>query len=358
MENNNLASERQIEYIKRLASKANVQVNTDNLTQYQASELIKKLSDMQPKEQTPAQNNAPASQEQPKQESNNAVVESHSSALQVVEKNISDKVFNQINVLQNEQGLVLPKGYNVSNALKSAYLTLASGGLLNTDQTALAQALLDMCIQGLTPAKRQCYFIKYENKVQMMRSYFGDRSACINAGVAEEIQANIIYEGDKVDVYYVNDRMKVEHTTNWANFEKPIIGAYAWAILPDGTKIYDIMTMTRIKKSWSMSKNTTNNKLQNNYTDDACKRTVIRHLAKNLFNSSGDNEVISQSYNRTTEDEYDNEKNEYKENSIDAVIEKQEQLNASESFDVVDDETGEVNNNADTNIFGEFIDRK
>ena len=354
MENNNLASERQIEYIKRLASKANVQVNTDNLTQYQASELIKKLSDMQPKEQTPTQNNAPASQEQPKQESNNAVVESHSSALQVVEKNISDKVFNQINVLQNEQGLVLPKGYNVSNALKSAYLTLASGGLLNTDQTALAQALLDMCIQGLTPAKRQCYFINYGGKVNMMRSYFGDRSVCINAGIVEEIQANIIYQDDVVNVNYVNDRMTVEHTTNWANFEKPIIGAYAWAILPDGTKIYDIMTISRIKKSWSMSKNTTNNKLQNNYTDDACKRTVIRHLAKNLFNSSGDNEVITRSYNETTENEYDN-KREFQNATIEEVKDVQEQVNASQEFKV-DDEIEENGN--DANLFNGFIDRK
>lgn len=346
MENNNLASEKQIEFLKKLGYTG----NTDGLSSNDASYLIQQMvGGSKPRNE----NKEAEMHNTPKQET--AVVESHSSALQVTEKNISDKVFNQINVLQNEQGLVLPKGYNVSNALKSAYLTLASSGLLNTDQTALAQALLDMCIQGLTPAKRQCYFIKYENKVQMMRSYFGDRSACINAGVAEEIQANIIYEGDKVDVYYVNDRMTVEHKTNWANFEKPIVGAYAWAVLPDGTKIYDIMTMARIKKSWSMSKNTTNNKLQNNYTDDACKRTVIRHLAKNLFNSSGDNEVISQSYNRTTEDEYVNEKNEYKENSIDAVIEKQEQLNASESFDVVDDETGEV---AQDGNFEEFINRK
>jgi len=331
MEDFKPASEKQIALLKKMGIEV-----FEGITMQEASALIKEHSDIRPQQTTDVQQ---TQQQAPKQESNNAVVETHSSALQVTEKNISDKVFNQINVLQNEQGLVLPKGYNVANALKSAYLTLASSGLLNTDPVALAQALLDMCIQGLTPAKRQCYFIKYENKVQMMRSYFGDRSACINADVAEEIQANIIYEGDTVDVSYVNDRMKVEHTTSWDNFGKPIIGAYAWAILPDGTKIYDIMTMDRIKKSWSMSKNVTNNKLQNNYTDDACKRTVIRHLAKNLFNSSGDNEVITRSYNRTTEDEYDNNR-EFLKADINEVHDEQDKLNASINVD----ENGNIQN--------------
>ena len=344
MENNNLASEKQIEFLKKLGYTG----NTDGLSSNDASYLIQQMvGGSKPRNE----NKEAEMHNTPKQET--AVVESHSSALQVAEKNISDKVFNQINILQNEQGLVLPNNYNVSNALKSAYLTLAGSNLLNTDQTALAQALLDMCIQGLTPAKRQCYFINYGGKVNMMRSYFGDRSVCINAGIVDEIQANIIYQDDVVNVNYVNDRMTVEHTTNWANFEKPIVGAYAWAILPDGTKIYDIMTIDRIKKSWAMSKNNTNNKLQSSFTDDACKRTVIRHLAKNLFNSSGDNEVITRSYNETTENEYDN-KREFQNATIEEVKDVQEQVNASQEFKV--DEIEENSN--DANLFNGFIDRK
>ena len=344
MENNNLASEKQIEFLKKLGYTG----NTDGLSSNDASYLIQQMvGGSKPRNE----NKEAEMHNTPKQET--AVVETHSSALQVAEKNISDKVFNQINILQNEQGLVLPNNYNVSNALKSAYLTLAGSNLLNTDQTALAQALLDMCIQGLTPAKRQCYFINYGGKVNMMRSYFGDRSVCINAGIVDEIQANIIYQDDVVNVNYVNDRMTVEHTTNWANFEKPIVGAYAWAVLPDGTKIYDIMTIDRIKKSWAMSKNNTNNKLQSSFTDDACKRTVIRHLAKNLFNSSGDNEVITRSYNETTENEYDN-KREFQNATIEEVKDVQEQVNASQEFKV--DEIEENSN--DANLFNGFIDRK
>lgn len=345
MENNNLASPKTIDYLKKLGYEG----DTSNLSQEDASALIQQIAGGSKPRSENKGTEKPTTTNHP----SNAVVETHSSALQVAEKNISDKVFNQINVLQNEQGLILPNNYNVSNALKSAYLVLAGNGLLNTDQTALAQALLDMCIQGLTPAKRQCYFINYGGKVNMMRSYFGDRSVCINAGIVDEIQANIIYQDDVVNVNYVNDRMTVEHTTNWANFEKPIVGAYAWAVLPDGTKIYDIMTIDRIKKSWSMSKNNTNNKLQSSFTDDACKRTVIRHLAKNLFNSSGDNEVITRSYNETTENEYDN-KREFQNATIEEVKDVQEQVNASQEFKV----DGEIEENGNDGNFEEFIDRK
>ena len=250
-DNNKLASEKQINYLRHLG----YQGNTEGMTSAECSALISELAGNKPQQTTNVQQ---IQQQAPKQESNSAVVETHSAALQVKEKNISDKIFNQIEILQKEQGLILPANYNVANALKSAYLNLAANDLLKTDQTSLAQALLDMVIQGLTPAKRQCYFINYNNNVNMMRSYFGDKAVCINAGIVQDIQANVIYQDDEVDVSYVNDRLTVNHKTSWDNFGKPIIGAYAWAILPDGTKIYDIMTIDRIKKSWEMSKNINN----------------------------------------------------------------------------------------------------
>lgn len=49
---------------------------------------------------------------------------------------------------------------------------------------------------------------------------------------------------------------------------------------------------------------------------------------------------------------------EVKNDSLEDVIAEQININASESFDVVDDETGEVNNDADNNLFGEFINSK
>ena len=334
MENNNLfnpASEAQINYLKRLGYTG----NTEGMTSSECSTLIQQLVKAQSEDVTKTN----TKKETPKTTTQMAA---SGTVNAIVEKNISDKVINQISNLVDNQGLVLPKNYNPTNALKSAYLKLAENNLLNTDQTALAEALLNMCIQGLNPAKNQCYFINYGGKVNMMRSYFGDRTVAINTGLVKDVQANVIYEGDEVNVFYENDYIKIEHKTNWENLSNPIKGAYAFAILPDGSKRYDIMTIDRIKKSWSMSKNQTNNKLQTQFNDDACKRTVIRHLVKMIFNETGDSEAVVESYNKTTADEYDNSK-EYEHNNnkevIDIQVEKTGKKSLYEDSEVMEDDT-------------------
>ena len=233
----------------------------------------------------------------------------NNNSLQLATKQITDTVLKAVDNMTKNNGLILPKGYNPTNALKSAYLKLVENDLLDTDKNALASALLNMCIQGLNPAKNQCYFIKYNNKVTLMRSYFGDRTSCLNSGLVKDIQAHVIYEGDKVDLNYDEGYLKVNHQTSFENMDKPIKGAYAVAVLPDGSRLYDIMTIDRIKKSWAMSKNFgEKNKFQNSFSDDACMRTVIRHLVKNIFNQSCEDNATIDSYCKTTADEYDNEK--------------------------------------------------
>ena len=198
--------------------------------------------------------------------------------------------------------------------------------------TALAEALLTMVIKGLNPLKNQCYFINFGGKVNMMRSYFGDRTVAINTGLVKDIDANIIYDGDVVNISYENSRLKVEHIAKWENYGGNIVGAYAYAVMPDGTTRYDIMKLDRIKKSWQMSKNNTNNKLQTNFTDDACKRTVIRHLVKMIFNETCDSQAVVESYNKTTQDEYVND--DYKQSGINAVSDEQNAKNGKRKADI------------------------
>lgn len=321
MENNLFkpASDKQLAYLIRLGYEG----ETDNLTSEECSRLIAEYTAKEVEQK-----------QEPKPTTATKQEVAQTTKYELQEKNISDEVLNRLNGLVETQGLVLPDGYNPANALKSAYLLFVKNDLLkSTTKESQAQALLDMCIQGLNPAQNQCYFIKYGSEVNMMRSYFGDRTACKNAGVAQEIEANIIYKGDTVDVYYQdNSKMKVEHKTAWENMSNEIIGAYAYAKLPNGEMVYDIMTIDRIKKSWSMSKNNTNNKLQQNYTDDACKRTVIRHLAKNLFNSATDTPIV-ESYNRSTKEEYDNNR-EFINTSVREVKESQKQQNGTKDLGI------------------------
>lgn len=273
------------------------------------------------------------------QNSNNKITlqSTNSKVSKATKQELTDKVFTSLQKQKNN-GLVLPKNYNVANALNFAYLKLSQSGLLNTEnQASLANALLDMCVQGLNPAKNQCYFIEYNKNVTMMRSYFGDRAACIQSGLVKDIQANVIYEGDEVNTYYNDGYLIVEHKTDFKNMNNSIIGAYAFAVLPDGKKLYDIMPIERIKKSWAMSKNQSNNKLQQSFTDDACKRTVIRHLVKNIFQQSIDDNVVVDSFVQSTDNEYDFSQD--AESATKEIQEKQEQEMATVKINA---NTGEV----------------
>ena len=60
---------------------------------------------------------------------------------------------------------------------------------------SIANSLLDMVVQGLSPAKTQCYFIVYGNKLQMNRSYFGTQAVLKRLTNVKDIWSNVIYEG-------------------------------------------------------------------------------------------------------------------------------------------------------------------
>ena len=96
------------------------------------------------------------------------------------EKDITATVLERIKELQSTRALTLPKDYSPENALKSAYIILQETvdkdkkPVLSVCTTAsIASCLLDMVVQGLSPLKKQCYFIAYGSKLTLSRSYFG-----------------------------------------------------------------------------------------------------------------------------------------------------------------------------------------
>ena len=258
------------------------------------------------------------------------------------ERNITDGVLTRVNQLTNKKELVLPQNYSPENALKFAFLDLKANNLLNTDKDALANALLNMVVQGLSPQKKQCYFINYGGKVNLMRSYHGDRAVAKLSGLVKDIQAYVIYEGDEVNITYdaETNYMQVEHKTNFKNWNNKIVGAYAVAVMPDDSKRYDLMTIERIRKSWNMSSNKQNNKLQNDFGDEGCKRTVTRHLVKNLFNQSTDESLLVNSIAETNNAIKEPDEEELKETKYDEsqVIEAQVEETASITPNIEEEE--------------------
>ena len=228
---------------------------------------------------------------------------------ELTQKQITSNVATRIEAMKGE-GLLIAPNYSVSNALSSAYYALknAPGGNLLEKCTpdSIYNALLDMVTQGLSPAKTQCYFIPYGNTVKLNRSYFGTMKVVKQLPEVKDIYAQIIFKGDEFEAENVDGRWKfVSHKSSWKNQDNPIEGAYCVIEKTDGEKILTIMTKKEIDKSWAQAK--TKN-VQNNFPQEMAKRTVINRAAKQFFNTSDDNDLFIDAVNRTTANEYDNER--------------------------------------------------
>uniref|UniRef100_UPI0011A78327 recombinase RecT n=3 Tax=Bacillaceae TaxID=186817 RepID=UPI0011A78327 len=178
--------------------------------------------------------------------------------------------------------------------------------LESCSRESIANSLLDMVVQGLSPAKTQCYFIPYGKQLQLNRSYFGTQAVLKRLTNVKDIWANVIFEGDVFDYEIDGGREKlIKHETKFENRDKPIIGAYAVVKTIDDIELLTIMTRKEIETSWSQAKTKA---VQNKFPQEMAKRTVINRAAKNFINTSDDSDLLVQAINNSTENEYDHER--------------------------------------------------
>lgn len=228
----------------------------------------------------------------------------------IIQKDITDDVNRSLTRLQ-EDGLILPPNYNASNALKSAFFKLqevqdknGKPALEVCTRESVANALLDMVVQGLSPAKTQCYFIVYGSKLQLNRSYFGTQAVLKRLSNVKDIWANVIYKGDVFEYEIAGGREKlVKHETNFGNRDNEILGVYAVVKTLEDEEVLTVMTKKEIDASWSQSK--TSQSVHKKFPQEMAKRTVINRAAKAYINTSDDSDLLVDAINRSTENEYD-----------------------------------------------------
>ena len=229
--------------------------------------------------------------------------------LTLLQKDITDNIARKLDELKKDGGLAIPANYNPANALKSAFFEMtnsASGNLLEKcSRESIANSLLNMAIQGLSPAKKQCYFVPYGQNLSMQRSYFGTQKVVKSLTNVDDIWATIIYEGDEFEIEIEGGRERIaKHTTSFLNRDNDIIGAYCIIKKTDGEEVLTVMTRKEIEASWSQSKNKS---VQNKFPQEMAKRTVINRAAKAFINTSDDSDALIQAVNDTTEEEFENE---------------------------------------------------
>ena len=228
---------------------------------------------------------------------------------------LTDLVLDRVKQMQDTQDLSLPKNYNASNALNAAFLELQKvqdrnhrPALEVCSHDSIVKSLLDMTLQGLSPAKDQCYFIVYGKELQMQRSYFGTVAAVKRLDGVQKVRAEVVHQDDAFEIGSNEDMELVvkQFTPSFENQDKPIIGAFAMIKTDEGTD-FTVMTKKEIDQSWAQTRQK-NNKVQQNFSQEMAKRTVLNRAAKMFINTSDDSDLLTGAINDTTSNEYDDER--------------------------------------------------
>lgn len=289
------------------------------------------------------------------------MMELQTKELATQQKTMVDNVATKIRELTEKKQINFPADYSPENALKSFWLILQSTknsqgatAIETCDKNSIMNAMLDMCLQGLSPAKKQCYPIIYGNQLQLQRSYFGTQAVAYRVLGAKMISAQCIHDGDNFEFDTV-DGIKVvtKHKQSLSSLDGKIIGAYCVVKMKDDSVYCEIMTHEQIMQSWKQSKmnpvnqdgSIKNNTVHSKFETEMAKKTVINRTLKSLINSSCDNDLVIGAFNRTTEAEYKEE--------IEIVpMANSKQFNKKPEMVTVEAETGEeieadttINNN-------------
>ena len=230
--------------------------------------------------------------------------------LDAVKKEVVDVVESRVASFVKNGELNLPPDYSPHNAMKSAWLILQEvkdkddkPALTTCTRASIANALLDMVVQGLNPGKKQGYFIVYKDKLVFQRSYFGTMAVCKNIAGAKDVRSEVVYEDDDF-VYEITRSGKIirRHVQELKNIKPDkIVAAYCVIDFEDNRQFTEIMTIEQIRKAWEKSKASPgkDGSVHKEFPEEMCKRTVINRACKKYINSSSDSNLLLEHFNRS-----------------------------------------------------------
>ena len=260
------------------------------------------------------------------------------SQLALVKRDVVDIVSRKVREFQGNKELMLPPGYSPDNAMKSAFLILQNTQTKDKKpvlevctQNSIANSLLDMVVQGLNPAKKQCYFIAYGKNLVCMRSYHGAVAVVKSLCGAVDVFSQVVWKGDEFE-YSIERGNKsiVSHKQKLDNVGKEPLAAYCVIEFPEGREYTDIMTMDQVRNSWKKSKMNPNKEgsTHKEFPEEMIRRTVINRACKKYINASSDNALLLERFNRAE--------------GVVAEVEFEEEVSENANAELIDIGTGEV----------------
>lgn len=212
-------------------------------------------------------------------------------------------VLAKVNQFSEAGQIKLPPNYSAENALRSAWLIIQETQNMSKQPAlsvcspeSVANALMDMVLQGLNPVKKQCYFIVYGAKLVLQKSYIGNIAISKRIANVKDVRTVPIYKNDtfKYEINTETGRKRViEHSQDLDNIDpQNVIGAYAIITENDGAVWCEVMNMKQIKASWEMGNSKGVSKAHQNFADEMACKTVANRALKIAIGSTDDADLF------------------------------------------------------------------
>ena len=172
--------------------------------------------------------------------------------------------------------------------------------IANCTPQSIFKAVRRLAGMGLVPDGIEAAIVPFKNEAQAMPMYVGLIKRARNSGEIKSLWAEVVYEGETVEVWIEDGEKKWNHVRADGNRINPmdrggeITGAYAVAKLKDDSVDFEAMAKQEIEKVRAVSRAKDGPAWKNWYSEMA-KKSAIRRLAKRLPISAEDRRVIIES---------------------------------------------------------------
>jgi recombination protein RecT len=153
--------------------------------------------------------------------------------------------------------------------------------LAQVDRQSLFGAIVRLAQDGLLPDGREAAIVKFGNKAQAMPMIAGILKKVRQSGDVSKVSAQVVYEKDEF-VWHLGFDEDVTH--NPPPLDQPrgkAIGAYATAVLKDGSRILEVMNFDEIEQVRKVSRASGNGPWVQ-WWGEMARKTVMRRLSKRL----------------------------------------------------------------------------
>lgn len=176
----------------------------------------------------------------------------------------------------------LPAHVSVDKFTRVAMTAIQNNpALQNADRRSLFGAVVRLAQDGLLPDGREAALVLFGNKAQAMPMIAGVLKKIRQSGEVAKISAQVVYANDHFVVSYGFDET-VEHNPPALNEPRgEPIGAYATAVLKDGSRLLEVMSLEEIEKVRNVSRASKNGPWVT-WWGEMARKTVMRRLSKRL----------------------------------------------------------------------------